>query len=135
LSLLILVAVVLAGVLLLHFGRHDARALADFSACYQRFSEAIAQLESGGPSYELGRRADAALAELDASVSARISSLTKHDAEIMAAFVEIGDLSRRELETLKAYQKAADSAALAQEFGDLQSRRAAAYNRFRALED
>jgi hypothetical protein len=132
---LIIVPVVFAGVLLFRFGRHDARALADFSACYQRFSDAVAQLESGGPSDELERRADAALAELNASASARISSLTKNDPEIMAAFVEIGDLSRRELETLKAYQKAADSATLAQEFEASKSRRAAAYDRFRALEN
>ena len=131
---MILVPVVFVGVLLFRFGRHDARALADFSASYQRFSDAISHLESSGPSDELERQAEDALAELDARASARVSSLTKHDAEIMAAFGEIGDLSQKELQTLKEFKRAADSAALAQEFGDLKRRRAAAYDRFRALE-
>jgi hypothetical protein len=138
--LLIVVPFVFAGVFLLHFGRHDARALADFSASYERFDGAISSLERDPASDDLARKADEALVELDSRASARISSLTRNDAEIMHAFLEIGNLSRRELETLKAYKRAvadptANSATLAQEFNDLRDQRATAYARFRALED
>lgn len=128
-------------------GHNDAKALADFPVAYEKFDQAISDfskpllasnLERAPATDNLERKADEALVELKTKASARISSLTKHDGELMSITHEIADLSGKELDTLKAYKRAvADSNAgqdqLAEELADLTSKRQADYARFREL--
>lgn len=147
-----LVAVVLigaAGILFFfyHLGSNDAKALTDFPAAYGKFDQAISDfstsvfasdLQSPAAAGNLEHRTDEALVELNTAASARISSLTRNDGEIMKLTPEIADLSGKEFSALKAYQSAAANRAtdldqLAKEYRDRTTRRRAAYARFLAL--
>lgn len=127
----LVVAIALPAAVLFFFSRmyqKDVRELADFSASYEKYVEAI----------DLERNADEALFELQTKASARISSLIKNDAGLMAAALEIADLSRKELDALKAYKRAVaskdvQSDKLAKESVDLRNKRQTAYARFKEL--
>jgi len=127
--------------------RNDAKALADFPVAYQKYDAAIfdfsklifaSNLESASVTNDLERKADEALVELKTKASARISSLTKHDGELMSITHEIAAISGKELDILEAYKKAvvdknADLDQLAKELADLTNKRQTDYARFREL--
>jgi hypothetical protein len=148
-ALLVIALIMAAGIFFFfyHFGHNDAKAIGDFSVAYEKFDKAISDfsspviasnLESAPATDDLERKADEALVELNTKASARISSLTKNDAELMNVTLEIADLSKKELDTLKAYKSAladknVDLNKLAKEFGDLTNKRQTAYALFREL--
>lgn len=123
------------------------KALTDFSASYKKFDEAISDfsmpifasnLEAAPATDDLERKTDKALVDLKTKASARISSLTKNDAELMSITLEIGDLSGKELDALKTYKRAvagknSDLDKLSTEFGDLTNKRQTDYARFLEL--
>ena len=135
--LLIVVLVVLAGVFFFfnRFYHNDVKALMDFSVSYEKFDKAISDF-SISKTDDLESKAGDALIELNTKASARISSLIKNDAELMSTQLEIADFSGKELDTLSAYKRTirdnrdADVDRLAKEYGDLTSKRKAAYTRF-----
>jgi len=130
-------------------GQNDAKKLADFLIAYDKFDKAITDFsipllasnsEAPLAADDLERNADEALAELNIKASARISSLTKHDGEIMSITREIADLCGKELDTLKLFKgavanKNADLEMLAKELTDITNKRQAKYALFRSLED
>ena len=129
------------------FYENDVRALTDFPAAYEAFDQAISDFSAavftynpgGAPAADgLEKKADAARVDLNTKASVRISSLIKNDAELMQVMHEISDFSGKELDTLKAYKRAAadrnaDLGALAKTLADLTSQRQTAYARFREL--
>ncbi len=146
---IIAVLIVAAGIFFFfyHFGHGDEVKLSEFSNAYANFDQAIAGYSKNGSASNPGgapaadaldRNMDLALAELKSKAAARISSLTRHDGDLMNVMVEIGDLSGKELDALRSYQSAAarknaDAAKLAQQANALTSQRQAAYARFREL--
>jgi hypothetical protein len=148
-ALLVIALILVAGFFFLFFRffQNDVMVLTGFSAAYTKFDQAISDFStpvftpnlSGAPATDdLERKADAALAELNTQASARISSLTKNDAELMGIMLQISDLSVKELDALKAYKKAAAGKnagldPLAKTFGDLTNQRKTAYVRFQEL--
>jgi hypothetical protein len=130
-----------------HFGHNDNKALTEFSTAYQKYDRAFSDLSAtifmfnyeGSPTYDdLEQITDQALGELTLKASARISSLTRNDGEIMSLTQEIADLSEKELTTLKSYQNAMankdpDLAQLSYELQDITVKRRAAYARFQEL--
>ncbi len=149
---IILVIIILLGLtgisfFLYHFGHGDSKALTEFSIAYQNFDKAISDLstadfmagfEDTPTTDELVLNADDSLKQLTLKASTRISSLTRHDAEIMSTTQEIADLSAKEFAALKAYRsaissKSDDQEKFSRELEDLQIRRRAAYTRFLEL--
>lgn len=142
---LLLVPPALAGVCWYRLGHADAKKLTDFSASYTAFDEAIGsyattQMTSKDPSPtdDGERRVDVALDDLDVKASARISSLTRNDAEIMRITREIADLSGKEFAAFRTYQRAlvardANAAELGKEYSDLSKQREAAFDSFLEL--
>jgi hypothetical protein len=146
---LLVVLIGIAGIFFFfyHFGHNDDKALSEFSAAYQDYDRAFSDLSlavymsdlEGTPTYdELAQITDQALGELTQKASARISSLTRHDAEIMSLTHEIADLSGIEFVALKAYQSAMankdpDLGQLSKELQDLSIKRQSAYARFQEL--
>jgi hypothetical protein len=147
-----LIAIALVGVIgifffFYYFGHKDDQALTQFSAAYHKYDRAFSDLSAtifmfnyeGSPTYDdLEQITDQALGELTLKASARISSLTRNDAEIMSLTQEIADLSKSELTTLKSYQSAMankdpDMAQLSNELQGLSVKRRAAYARFQEL--
>jgi len=103
--LLILVLAVAAGVFLIIYGmyREDIKALKSFMASYDSYDKAVSDLSlSGGAGLE--GAASGAAADLAAKSSLRLSSLIKHDAELMDRAREVADLARQEIESIKAYK-------------------------------
>jgi type II secretory pathway pseudopilin PulG len=149
----LLVVVVLIGIAAIFFfffyrmGSNDAKALADFSAAYKDYDQSISDFSTavlasnpgGAPATDdLERKANEALVKLTTKASARISSLTKNDGDLMRLTLEIADLSGKELDALKAYQsavvaKSGDADKLANEFADLKNQRQTAYARYLEL--
>ena len=135
----VLVLVIVAGAFFF-FNRmyqNDMKALNDFSASYEKFDKAISDF-SANPTDDSKKKADDALAELTAKANFRISSLIKHDPELMSTAREVADLSGRELEGLIAYKEAiqnknADPDTLAKEYADLITERKAARARFQSF--
>jgi hypothetical protein len=148
-ALLVIALVSVIGIcsLFYHFGHNDSKALTDFSIAYKNYDRAIldfsitvfASNPKGVPATDdLERNATGALVELNTKASARISSLTRNDAELMSITLEIAYLSGKELDTLKAYQRAVDDKdidldKLAKEFGDLTIKRQTNFARFQEL--
>jgi len=135
----IIVLVVLAGVFFFfyRFYHNDVKALADFSASYEKFDKIISDF-SITRTGDLESKAGDALIELNTKATFRLSSLIKNDAELMDQAVEVADLSERELDSLRVYngaiqRKNADLDGLAKEYGNLNSKRKAAYVRFQKL--
>lgn len=151
LTLLAAAVVALGGLAVLFFfyrmGTGDAKTLADFAAAYASYDGAEADyakaaLTPGAASAQaandLERRTDEALAALNAKASARISSLTKNDGDLMRQAVEIAALAGQEVDALKSYQQAAGGPSaerdkLAKALAGLTSQRQAAYARYRDL--
>ena len=147
--LLIFLLTGLVGIVLFfyYFGHHDEKALTEFSAAYENYDRLISGLSNaifaskleGTPVMEdLEQNADLALANLNTKASVRISSLTRHDAEIMSLTEEIADLSGRELAVIKEYQRAVsdnvtDLNNLKKEWEDLSTKRQAAFARYQEL--
>jgi hypothetical protein len=121
---------------------NDVKALEAFPAAYEKFDQAaadyFASVFAGAPAADdLERKAGGALADLNTNASTRLSSLIKNDAELMDTMLKIADLSGKEFDALKTYQKAAAEKGnldgLAKELGDLRNKRQAVYARFREL--
>jgi hypothetical protein len=148
-ALLFIPLIVVVGIFFFFYrmGKNDAKKLADFSVAYEKFDQAtsafykpvLASTSGASPLTDgLERQADEAQAELKTKSSARISSLTKNDAELMRIALEIGDLSGKEVDILKAYKRAvvdknAAMDPLIKELGDLTSKRQTDYARFLEL--
>jgi hypothetical protein len=150
---LVLLGIALIGVVGIFFfffyrmGTNDAKALADFPVAYRNYDQAISDFSTvilasnpqGAPTTDgLERKVDESLLQLDTKASVRISSLTKNDGDLMKRSLEIADLARQELETLKAYQSAVadqntDVDTIIKQFTDLKSQRQAAYSRYLEL--
>ena len=114
--LLIFPLIGLAGIVLFfyYFGHHDSKALTEFSAAYENYDHAHLwsfqchfrlQLEGTPVMEDLEQNADQALANLNTKASVRISSLTRHDAEIMSLTQEIADLSAERISSNKGISK------------------------------
>ena len=138
-ALLIVVLAVAAGIFFLFYRMYhnDIKELTDFLASYEKFDKAISDFSMSKTDDLEGKPGDA-LIELNTKATFRLSSLIKNDAKLMDQALEVADLSRKELESLKAYKRAiqsknADLDGLAKEYGDLTSKRKAAYARFREL--
>ncbi len=141
--------ILLAGVFIffIRLYNQDVKALSDFLAAYQKFDQAISDYSAAvfapnkgnvSTADVLQQKADEALADLNAKASVRISSLIKNDAGLMRTALQIGELSGKEFDSLKACRSAAadKNAALdrlAKEHGDLTNQRQAAYNQFQKL--
>jgi len=137
--LLILVLAVAAGVFLFFYVmyRDDIGALRSFMASYERFDKAASYLSVGGADEPEGT-AGIAAADLASKASLRLSSLIKNDASLMSQAVEVADLARREIESLRAYRlgiknENADVDELAEASRALTDRRKEAYARFQEL--
>jgi hypothetical protein len=147
--LLILSLIGLVGIALFffYFSHHDSKALIEFSAAYENYDRAISGFsnavftshQDGSPVTEgLEQNADQAFAVLNAKAAVGISSLTRHDAEIMNITQEIADISGRELAVIKEYQGAISSEdidlkQLVIEWEDLAVIRKAAFAHFQEL--
>jgi tRNA A37 N6-isopentenylltransferase MiaA len=138
-AVLILVLVVIGSVFffLYRMYHNDLKALTDFLASYEKFDKAISDF-SMGETNNLDSKAGDALIEINSKATHRLSSLIKNDAELMGRALEIADLSGKELESLRAHKRAVQSKnsnldGLAKEYGDIASKRKAAYARFREL--
>jgi len=137
--LLILVLAVAAGVFLFFYVmyRDDIGALRSFMASYERFDKAVSDLSVGGAD-DPESNAGSAAADLASKASLRLSSLIKNDASLMSQAVEVADLARREIESLRAYRlgiknENADVDELAEASRALTDRRKEAYARFQEL--
>ena len=147
--LLVIALLVVSGIFFLFFRfyENDVKALTDLPAAYEAFDQTISDFSAavfahnpgGAPTADdLEKKADAALVDLSAKASVRISSLIKNDAELMRVMHAISDFSGKELDTLKAYKRAAagrnaDLRTLAQALADWTNQRQTAYARFRQL--
>jgi len=125
---------------------NDVKALREFLASYEKFDKAISDFSIPvfasnldlNKTNDLESKAGDVLIELNAKAAARLSSLTKNDAELMSEMLVIADFSGKELDNLRAYKSAvqsknADLDGLAKESGDLTSKRKSAYARFQGL--
>jgi hypothetical protein len=137
--LIILALVVLAGVssFFYRFYHNDVKALAHFSTSYEKFDKAISDFFISKAD-ELESQAGDALIELNTKATFRLSSIIRNDAELMEEALEVADLSRKELDSIRVKKAAIQSKndeidALAKEYGVLTSKRRAAYARFRKL--
>jgi hypothetical protein len=149
-SLSVISLIVVAGSFIFFFfrmGINDTKALADFPVAYKNYDQAISDFsntvlasnrENIPTTSNLEHKADETLIVLNTQASARISSLTKNDGNLMKVSLEIADLAGKELDTLKAYQSAVayksnDIDALAKEFADLRSQRESVYSHYLEL--
>ena len=137
--LLILVLAVAAGVFLFFYVmyRDDIGALRSFMASYERFDKAVSDLSVGGAD-DPESNAGSAAADLASKASLRLSSLIKNDAGLMDQALEVADLARREIESLRAYRlgiknENTDVDELAEASRALTDRRKEAYARFQEL--
>ena len=117
--------------------QNDMKALGDFVISYEKFDAAMLDF-SARPTDDSKKKADDALAELAIKANFRISSLIKHEKEVMSAAREVADLSGRELEGLVAYKEAiqnndANVNELAKKYRDLAGERKSAYAHFMEL--
>jgi len=143
--LLIFILVVAAVVCLFFFRMYhdDIKALRGFMASYESFDKAISLYVDKGWTDAQGKAGEA-LIELQARSSLRLSSLIKNDAKLMDQAREVADLSRRELDSLKAYDAVSksqnpdpdevaknDELEKARDF--LSGKRKASYDRFQEL--
>ena len=141
----LILVLVLAAVVFLFFFRmyhDDIKALKGFIAAYEKFDQAVSDL-SASASNNADGKAGESLIGLNAKASLRLSSLIKNDAELMDEAREIADLSRRELDSLKAQDavlksrdpglKVAKRSEPDKEVRVLREKRQAAYVRFQEL--
>jgi hypothetical protein len=138
--LLIAILAAAAGTLFVFFRmyQHDVKALKSFMASYRSFDRAASIPADKGLSSSAVDCARKAAADLRVKASLRISSLIRHDAELMDAMHEIAGLAQAEIERLTSYDSAVrngipDPEELAQERAALRGKRQAAYERFEEL--
>lgn len=146
---------ILAGILVMaacvvlflyRFGHNDAVAIAGFLTAYEKYDQAVDAFsasvvtpkpEGAAAVGKFEQAVDLARMNLNSRSSARISSLTRHDGDLMTIMQEIATLSGKEVDVLKAYQSAAanntDKERLAKAAGDLTKERRADYARLLAL--
>ena len=138
LLIFILILAVPAGVLLFYrMYNDDLKAIKDFVAAYERFDQVVSDISVGGAD-DPESNAGSAAADLASKVSLRLSSLIKNDAGLMDQALEVADLARREIESLRAYRlgiknENADVDELAEASRALTGKRKEAYARFRGL--
>jgi hypothetical protein len=139
LLIFILILAVPVGVLLFFYRMYndDIRAIKDFVAAYERFDQVVSDLSVGAGDDPEGNAGSAA-ADLASKASLRLSSLIKNDAGLMDQALEVADLARREIESLRAYRlgiknENADVDELAEASRALTDRRKEAYARFQEL--
>ncbi|MGZ5488361.1 MAG: hypothetical protein ACXWF4_07495 [Candidatus Aminicenantales bacterium] len=136
---LIFILVVAAGVLFfaIRMYQDDIKAIKGFMASCEEFDKAISGLSQSAADDFESRAGDAAVG-LSAEASLRLSSLIKNDAKLMDEAREVADLARKELESLRAYQRGirqenADVEELAEGSRILTEKRKTAYARFQEL--
>ena len=81
--LVVVIVVLVSGLLFYRMYRHDITVLEAFVAAYEKFDQAPRE---------------GALRELDAQANVKISSLIKHDRELMSAMREIADTAAQEFD-------------------------------------
>lgn len=138
-----LLVLTVAVLLFVRFGYNDTKALREFSAAYEAYDSAIGDYstsifattpQTASAQGDLGATANQALAELKNKASARISSVSKYDSDMMGLMKEIAGLSEKELDTLaSATKKTASLDALEKEFNELVNQRQADFARFKEL--
>jgi 3-oxoacyl-ACP reductase-like protein len=138
-----LLVLAVAIVLFVRFGYNDTKRLGEFSDAYEAYDSAIASYstsiftttpQTASAQGELESNANQALAELKTKASARISSVSKYDSDMMGLMNEIAGLSEKELDTLaSATKKTASLDALEKEFNELVNQRQADFARFKEL--
>jgi hypothetical protein len=142
----ILILLVSAGVFFFFFRMYqaDIKALRNFMASYKRFDKAIDFYTDRARTSAALDYAGEAVIELEARASLRLSSLIRNDAELMGLAREVADLSRKELDSLWAFDtltksrnpsrdEVAKEEELDKEIGVLRGNRKAACARFREL--
>jgi hypothetical protein len=131
-----LVAAVAAFVFLKRFYYDGVRSLEAFVGSCETYDRAVAGL-SRTMTDDAENKARDALIDLRAKAGFRLSSLIKHDAELMNQAREVADVSGKELDALEAYRRAvqarnADSDTV-NAYRVLAGKREAAWARFREL--
>ncbi len=149
-ALLAIVLLVVAGAFFFfvyRMGANDAKALAEFSAAYTQYDQAIGDFSeavlSPNPmgvanTDNLESKANQALVILNSKAAARISSLTKNDGDLMKLSINIAAFAVEEFDTLIAYHNASIDKGftldqLARQFKGLTDQRRAAYARYLEL--
>ncbi len=142
---LALIVVLGMAAVIVFFGRmymHDLQTLTDFPIAYDKFDRAMSALTAAviSPSpadaattAALEAQADAALADLSAKASVRISSLIKNEKEVMAAMTAAAGAAGQELAALRDYRRVSSQgaqASLQQQVAALEAQRQAGYVRF-----
>ncbi len=138
--LILVLAVVFAGGLtFVYFFHHsDTKAFVGLAAAYEKFDQAMADF-SAPTTVDVETKVSEALTQLEAKAATfRISSLVKHDAELMQQVPQIAGLARQEFIALQAYKQAlagrrTDTSSLASQLHILTNQRQAAYADFRKL--
>jgi hypothetical protein len=105
--------------------RDDVKDLKGFMASYERFNQTLSDFQERRTD-DLESQAVNAVNDLSVKASLRLSSLIKNDGELMDLAREVADLSRMELDGLRAGGSAETSK-------DLQKKRVAAYDYFLEL--
>jgi hypothetical protein len=100
---LIAVMVLLGLGFVFRMGRHDMQALRDFTASYQRFDRTMSEAP-GGPG---AAQFDAALQDLNARASMRISSLTTNDGAMMRVARQVSEAAAREVTAVNRFKQSA----------------------------
>ena len=144
-ALLIIALAAVAGIFFSFYRMYhdDIKALNRFMASYDSFERIISFHTDRGWSYALDKAGEAVI-ELQARASLRLSSLIRSEAELMDQAREVADLSRRELDSLRAVDalvrsrnpdqdEVAKEDELEKECSLLRGKRKAAYVRFREL--
>jgi hypothetical protein len=137
----IIILVAAAGTLFVFFRMYqdDVKALTSFMASYRSFDRAVSVVPADkGLTSSAADSARKAAADLQVKGSLRLSSLIRHDAELMDAMREIAGLAQTELERLIACDSAVrngipDSEELSRDREALRGKRQAAYERFEQL--
>jgi hypothetical protein len=122
---------------------HDIKALKGFLASYENFDNAMPAVADNGFEGGLGR-ASKALSELQARASMRLSSLIRHDGELMSRARQVADLAQKEINAFGACEDLSEDrasapalAANAKEISQgcelLREQRKAAFARFEEL--
>ncbi len=89
--------------LFLHFGQNDDRAIRNFNGAYAAYDGAMVEASNLAAPEDPAAHA---LASLKQASMARISSLTRHDGDLMRSMSAVADASAKELDGLSAYRAA-----------------------------
>jgi hypothetical protein len=135
----VIILVLLAGVFSFFFClyQNDMKKLEDFVVAYENFDKAVSDYSKNMTKGSEGKASET-LVKLKTHATFRLSSMIKHEKEIMKQTPRVARLATEEFASLQAYQKAIKkkdpgSARLAKENRVLSGKRKAAYARFQAL--